>query len=80
MTENHETAFARWQQAHPETRTAAGIAAKLGVKRQCVDHWLNGRSEPKLRVLVQLLELTGLAPADFLVSDDIKALRRKVRA
>lgn len=80
MTEQHRTALARWQAASPDTRTTSGIARKLSVSRQRVTHWLNGRSEPQLRVLVQLVDMTGLQPGDFLVSDETKALRRKVAA
>ena len=73
MSKQH-TPFARWLLR--EKRTAASIARKLGVSRQRVTHWRNGRSEPQpLRVLVKLLEITGLKAADFIVSEKTKAAR-----
>ena len=42
------------------------VAEKLGVSRQAVSKWEQGRSEPSTTNLVKLAELYGVDPADLL--------------
>lgn len=76
MATTCNTPFAKWQRAHPKMRSTAIVAHILGVSRQRTQHWLDGRSEPRLDVLTKLCALTGLDPHDFIVPTERKAQRR----
>lgn len=45
--------------------TQAGLAEKLGVSKNTVNNWENGKGEPSLSQLRKISELSGI-PMDFI--------------
>lgn len=59
-----DTPLARWMEANDYS--VLSLARELGLERTRVQHYVHRRAFPQGPVLVRLIELTGLAAADFL--------------
>lgn len=66
--------FRQWFDGQNQ-HTTASLAAHFQTRRQSIYYWLQGKTEPNLLFLCDLLEITGLQPQDFLVPPKVRALR-----